>query len=175
MALTRLQNIEQRFTATSFSWDATGLLLTITSHKFIAGITVTVPNIDSAYDSITGVIQVVDANTIRVVSDPVLGRFAEVIVRGFLPGQTGYTDVYSIRKGEGSETVLQSWVTGTGGAAYNVELSMDGTHWINSATVTHTTVSGDTGGFTFTAGWAYIRFNITSLGASTILSIILGD
>lgn len=173
MALTRIQYLEQRLPIEAFEWDATGLVVTITGHKIIEGFTVTAPNFHSAYNSVTGVVEVIDANNFRIVADQVLGSFTEIIVRGFM--STGYSPVYSIRKGEGAETVFQSWVTGTNGATFTAEFSMDGVHWINSANVIHTTTDGDTGGFTFTAGWAYLRLNITALGASTILTVVMGD
>lgn len=173
MALTRLQYLEQRLPIGSFSWDGTGLIVNITNHKLIAGFTVTAPNFHSSYNSVTGIVQLIDANSFRIVSAPVLGSFTEIIVRGFM--STGFTPVYAIRKGEGAETVVQSWVTGTGACTFTTQLSMDGLHWINSTNVIHTTTDGDTGGFTFTAGWGYMRLNVTAIGANTILTVILGD
>lgn len=170
----RIQYLEQRLPIEAFEWDATGLVVTITGHKIIEGFTVTAPNFHSSYSSITGIVEVIDANSFRIVADEVLGSFTEVIVRGFM--STGYSPVYSIRKGEGAETVVQSWVTGTNGATFTVEFSMDGVHWV---TITNSTsielVASATSAFTFTAGWAYMRLNITALGANTILSVVTGD
>lgn len=174
MALTRIQYLEQRLPIEAFEWDATGLVVTITGHKIIEGFTVTAPNFHSAYNSVTGEVEVIDANSFRIVADQVLGSFTEIIVRGFM--STGYSPVYSIRKGEGAETVVQSWVTGTNGATFTAEFSMDGLHWLpitDSNAITLTTEA--TSAFTFTAGWAYIRLDITAIGAATALTVVLGD
>ena len=173
MALTRIQYLERRLPIESFVWDSTGLVVTITGHKITNGFTVTAPNLHSSYNSVSGIVEVIGVNSFRIVADEVLGSFTEVIVRGFT--NTGLTPSYSIRKGEGAETVVQSWVTGTGGCTFTVQFSMDGLHWIDSVNITHTTINNDTGGFTFTAGWAYMRLNITTLGANTILTVIVGD
>ena len=71
--------------------------------------------------------------------------------------------------------VVQSYVRGTGGAVYKVEVSMDSEHWVETATVTHTTTTDDTGFVTIQPGWAYMRPNITSIGVNTNLVIITGE
>lgn len=175
MATTRFQYLDQIFPIESFVWDGTGLVCTITGHKLINGVVAKAINTVSAYDSVTGVVQVIDVNSFRIVAAPVLGSFSEVKVNCYLPTQTGISKTYTIKKGEGSETVVQAYVVGTGGATFDVHLSLDGVGWTNAATVTLDTVNMDTGGFTFTAGWGYIRLNITSLGANTQLVVAIGD
>ena len=171
MASGRQQYLEQRLPIPTFSWDATGLIVNIVGHKLLNGFTVTAVNTSSSYDSVTGIVEVIGADSFRIVAAPVLGSFSEVIVRGFMA--TGLTPAYSIRKGAGAETVVQSWVTGTNGATFTPQFSMNGTNWVPGTAVTHTT--GATSNFTLTPGWAYIRLNITAIGASTILSVVLGD
>lgn len=98
-----------------------------------------------------------------------------VVVNGFLPGQTGGIGQYTLPRQTGNAAIVQSYVTGTGGASYAIEVSLDGIHWISAATITHTTTTDDTGFVTIEPGWAYIRPNITSIGTNTTLSIITGQ
>jgi hypothetical protein len=175
MANTRFQYLDQSFTITSFAWDGTGLVCTLNGHKLINGVVARAINTSSSYDSVTGTVQVINVNSFRIVSAPVLGSFNEVRVNCWLPTQTGVTKTYSLKKGEGSETVVQAYVIGTGGAVFDVQFSLDGVGWTTASTVTLTTVNLNAGGFTFTAGWGYIRLNITSIGTNTQLIVVIGD
>jgi len=175
MANTRFQYLDQSFTITSFAWDGTGLVCTLNGHKLINGVVARAINTSSSYDSVTGTVQVINVNSFRIVSAPVLGSFNEVRVNCWLPTQTGVTKTYSLKKGEGSETVVQAYVIGTGGATVTPEVSMDGIGWRPLTALTLTTTTLHSSHLTFTSGWCYIRLNITALGANTQLVVVVGD
>lgn len=96
-------------------------------------------------------------------------------VKGYLPGQTGPQSAQALQRGMATDAIVQSFVTGTGAAQYNIEVSLDTEHFINSATIIHNTTSGDTGFITVAPGWSHFRANITSVGANTLLTIITGN
>lgn len=175
MATTRFQYLDQSFPIESFVWDGTGLICSITAHKLINGVTAKAINTSSSYDSVTGVVQVINANSFRIVSAPVAGSFKEVRVNCWLPTQTGLTPKYTIKKGEGSETVVQAYVIGTGGATVTPQVSLDGVAWIPLTALTCTTTNLDSKHLVFTAGWGYIRLSITALGTATQLFVVVGD
>jgi len=175
MANTRFQYLGQTFPIESFVWDGTGLVCTITAHKLINGVTAKAINTSSSYDSVTGTVQVIGVNSFRIVGAPVLGSFKEVSVNCWLPTQTGITKSYSLRKGEGSESVVQAYVIGTGGATVTPQVSMDGVGWIPLTALTCTTTTLDSKHLAFTTGWCFIRLSITALGANTQLIVVVGD
>jgi len=175
MAHTRFQYLGQTFPIESFVWDATGLVCTITAHKLINGVVAKAINTSSSYDSVTGAVEVINANSFRIVSAPVLGSFKEVNVNCYLPTQTGTTKSYTLRKGEGSETVVQAYVIGTGGATVTPEMSMDGVAWRPLTLLTLTGTTLNSSHLSFTTGWCFIRLNIATLGANTQLVVVVGD
>ncbi len=99
----------------------------------------------------------------------------KVVIDFYGPSQTGVQEAFTIPRGQGSgNLVIQSYVTGTGGATYTLELSLDAVHWITAvATVTHSGTSGDTAFITVDPAWAYARINPSAIGAATQLTILL--
>lgn len=89
----------------------------------------------------------------------------------FRTGSTG-RQVFTMSRSTGASAVIHSFVTGVGGAVYNVEVSLDGVHWISLATVTHPTVDGDSDFTTVEPAWVYLAINLTSIGADTKLEVL---
>lgn len=89
--------------------------------------------------------------------------------------QTGAQAAFTLPRGQGSgNMIIQSYVTGTGGATYTLELSLDNAHWITSvATVTHAGTTNDTAFIAVDPAWAYARLNISALPAGTQLSVLV--
>ena len=176
MSSSKTHKLRQIFSVQSFSWTGDNLtIVTAQPHLLYNGITVTAHNIDAAYDSVKGAVTVVNATTFTIAGTFTKGNFYQYQVDGFLPGQTGGIGSYSLPRSLAYPVIVQSYVKGTGGAAYKVEVSMDSEHWIEAATVTHTTTTDDTGFVTIQPGWAYMRPNITSIGVNTNLVIIRGE
>ena len=178
MSSSKTRKLRQIFSVQSFSWAGDNLtIVTAQPHLLYNGITVTAHNIDAAYDSVKGVVTVVDATTFTIAGTFTKGNFYQYQVDGFLPGQTGGIGSYSLPRSLAYPMVVQSYVKGTGGAAYKIQVSLDGQHWIDAdgGTISHTTVNDHTAYVTILPGWTYIRPNITSVGANTNLVIITGE
>lgn len=101
----------------------------------------------------------------------------QVVIDYYNAGMTGGQPSFTIPRGQGdTNAVMQSFVTGTGGATYTLELSQDGIHWITAvATVTHAGTTGDTAFVTISPAWAYGRINLSVIGAATTLTVLLGS
>lgn len=99
----------------------------------------------------------------------------QVEILDYSTGQTGGQPAFSIPRGiSSSGAILQTFVTGTGGATYTLELSLDGIHWVLAvATVTHAGTTGDTAFVTISPDWAYGRINPSVIGAATKLTAML--
>ena len=88
---------------------------------------------------------------------------------------TGGQEALTLSSSTALVAVIQSHVSGTGGAVYVVEGSLDNIHWSGDAVViTHLGVDQNTQAITIAPSWAYVRINITSIGASTKLYLNLG-
>ena len=88
---------------------------------------------------------------------------------------TGVTDAHTIPRGTGADTVVQSYVNGSNGAVYKIDLSLDGSHWINYTSVTHGSSDGNTMYNIISPGWAYLRANVTTIGANTNLVLMTSE
>ena len=176
MSSNRVRKLRQIFPVQSFSWSGDDLtIVTADPHLLYTGLTIQADNIDTAYDSVVGIITVVDANTFTISGKFTLGRFFQYQVVGFLPGQTGGVGVYTLPRSTGFPMVIQSYVSGIGGATYTMEVSMDGIHWIQLDSVTHSGTDGATDYKTIAPGWVYFRPNISIIGAETNLVLIVGE
>ncbi len=92
----------------------------------------------------------------------------------YATGQTGGQPSITFNHQTGNSGVVQSWVVGTGGAVYTIEGSLDDVHWSNGdAAVTHAGITNDTQSSTVEPAWAYLRPNITSIGAATKLYFLV--
>ena len=78
----------------------------------------------------------------------------------------------NLNQSSGAAAVVQSFVSGAGGAVYTLDLSLDGVHWVVGQTVTHASANGDVQSQTILPAWAYCSINITSIGVNTKLEAL---
>jgi streptogramin lyase len=89
---------------------------------------------------------------------------------------TGTKTAFTIAKSDASSAVFQSYVKGTGGATYQLEVSLDGSHWVNlGSSQVHTGSNDHTLAQTIEPNWVYGRLNISVLGASTKIYALLSS
>lgn len=166
--------------------------ITQTPHYLTSGSLVDIIEISGTTQLINQAVTVVDATTFTLVGDfinlngniyatsngttltisdsnQVTYTSGKVVIKYFSTGVTGYQVITSPRNQIGS-AVLQSFVTGTGGASYTVNGSLDGIHWSVLSTTTHAGTTGDTQATTIEPSWAYIAINITTIGSATKLT-----
>lgn len=177
MSTPRVKYLKQYFGITSATWNANVLtVVTPVAHNLYNGMTVTMVTPNNP-QQLTGTVTVSNTTTFTIACEAVknVGGWFQYFIIGFLPGQTGGIGAHTIPRGTGASAVVQSYVVGTGGATYAIEVSLDGVHWIPAGTIAHTTNTNDTGFLTIQPGWSYIRPNITSIGASTNLVIMTGE
>lgn len=171
--LTRV--LSQSFAISSTTWN--GGILTIHTpqpHNLFTGVDVfTVPDVGQA--QYEGPVTVISGTSFSLPVERDWGRFGSYTINSFLPGQAGPMQSYSFPRYLGVPTPIQSYVTGTGGASYTLEVSLDGVHWIPVSSTQHDTVSGDTGFTVIAPGWVYLRPNIASIGGNTTLTFITGQ
>lgn len=127
--------------------------------------------------SLPFVVTVVDANTFTFTSTVKYDNISKATITAqfYSAGQTGRQAPFTFQRGTGAALVVQSHVTGTGAATYNLEASMDAIHWFSLGTVTHTGVTDNAQFSTVGPAWAYGVINITSIGAATSLTVIVGN
>lgn len=173
MSASRVKTVGQSFSIRTSSWSSNELTITTaTNHLLYANTPVQIP---TTMGTISAPANVLSANTFKITCDRLNQAPIEYVVPGFVTGQTGGQAKQSIQRGMSTQCVIQSFVTGTGGAQYNIDLSLDGDHWIQVGNVTHTTANNDTGYFVISPGWTYFRPNVVSIGANTLLSLIVGN
>ena len=113
--------------------------------------------------------------TIATYQDFGLNTGTNLEVGYYSTGMTGGQDSLTLSSSTALVAVVQSHVSGVGGAVYTIEGSLDGLHWSTDAVIiTHLGVDGNTQAATISPSWAYLRINITSIGAATRLYINLG-
>lgn len=176
MSTQRVKYIKQFFPLTSYTYNNNVFSVVANNHLLFTGVPVYLTS-DRNYGAVKGIANVTSSNTFTVTTegtffDQQLTHFA---VDGYLPTQTGGQSEHTLPRGTGCDTVVQSYVNGTGGASFVVEVSLDKYHWIPSANITHSTTNNDTGFITISPGWAYMRTNINSIGANTNLVIMTGE
>lgn len=90
--------------------------------------------------------------------------------------RTGFTGriIFTAPKSTGAASVVQSFVTGVGGATYLMEGSLDGVHWtpLTGVDVVHAAVDGNTQATQISANWAYLAANVSVIGANTKLEAL---
>ena len=88
-------------------------------------------------------------------------------------GMTGGQDRFTFSFGQPPSAIVQAYVSGTGGAVFDVEASMTGQHWQTVATVT---LAANAHEFVkITDPWAFGRLKITSIDAATTLKAVMGS
>lgn len=176
MGAQRHRVIKQEFAIASYSWNSNTLTINTTgNHLLFNGVNVTVYG-ENTY-VISGTCTVANSTSFSIATTRVNDTFTKYSVESFLPTQTGTPDrtKYSIARGSDADFVIQSFVTGTGGASYNVDVSLDGIHWIPTANIVHSTANNDTTYLVISPGWLYFRPYLNSVGANTLLTIISGS
>jgi len=177
MSVSRVKYQKQYFPINSYTVDDANNKVNIVANNHILynGINVALTS-NKEYTSYSGEVTVTSANTFTVnCYSKSIQSLTNYCVTGYLTGQTGGQQSITLPRGTGTEAIIQSYVSGTGGATYNIETSLDTSHWIPIATVTHTTTNGNTGFVLVSPGWAYYRANISSVGANTNLVIMSGE
>lgn len=95
-----------------------------------------------------------------------------MFVKYFSTGYTGGGVIEGLTSSLGKPAMVQSYVVGTGGAVYTLEVSLDGTHWLPISTVTHTSTSGHTDYVVIDPVVNFVRANVSSIGAATKLVVM---
>jgi len=174
MSASRIKYFTQSGTIVSATWSNDVFTAnTAVNHLLFNGVNVQLSGQSRTYD---GPVTVLANNQFSVpVTRDNLDNFSSYTVKGYLPGQTGPQNVQSMQRGMNTDAIVQSYVTGTGGAAYTLEVSLDNEHFINAVSFVHTTTSGDTGFVAVSPGWTHLRANVASIGANTLLTIMSGN
>ncbi len=174
MSASRINYITQEFGISSSAWANNVYTANTTANNYLfTGAEVRLLGSVRTY---TAPVTVIANNQFTVnMTAEYRDNYNSYIVKGYLPGQTGARTPQAIQRGMATDAIIQSYVTGTGGAQYTIDVSLDSQHWINAATVAHSTTSNDTGFVTVAPGWCFYRANVASVGANTLLSIISGN
>lgn len=176
MSSSRVKYIKSFFPIRGYSFDSANnaLVVTANNHILYANVDVYLTS-GTQYVAYKTKVTSNTANTFTVPATANLAYLTDYYVNGYVKGQSGPQTEQTLPRGTGCDTVVQSYVSGTGGAVYTIEVSLDKEHWITAANVNHTTVNNDTGFITISPGWAYYRANINSIGANTNLVIMSGE
>lgn len=154
-------------------WAANVLTVTTsTVHNLVTGDIVQISG-NSSPQLLQVAVTVTTTTAFTVVAAPEYSRFlvGKVSIDFFRTGQVGIFP-FTLPRGVGITAVIQSFVTGTGTAGYNLQGSLDGVHWTPLATVTHLGVTGDTQFVTVEPSWTYLAVSVTSIGAATKLEVL---
>lgn len=177
MSLSRVKYAKQYYPVQSYTYDTangTVTIVTPTSHNLWSNLYVSlVSNI--TYAACYGTANVISANTFIVQYSNYIDGLTNYEINGYLPGTTGGQTEQTLPRGTGTDTIIQSYVNGSNGASYIVEVSLDKTHWIATANVTHANVDQDTAFITIKPGWAYYRANVSAIGNNTNLVLLSGE
>ena len=160
-----------QYTAT---WS-TGILsvTTASNHNLVSNDVIKLLAASGNIQNTNHTVTVTGANTFTTPStDAFYSLVGLVEIPFFRTGITG-RQIFTSPHSTGTDAVIQSYVSGTGGAVYTIDQSLDGIHWTPSGiTVTHGTSDQDTQGNALTGNWAYLAANITSIGAATALTVM---
>ena len=123
--------------------------------------------------SVSAISGTTESTVVFSLSDTISINVNAIIVTYFYStSMTGAQDSFTLPLAEGARGIIQSFVSGNGGATYVLEVSLNGTNWNTLATIVHASSDGDT---TFTSvidPWSYYRVNITSVGTATKLYVL---
>lgn len=176
MSTQRVKYIKQFFPLTSYTYNNNVFSVVANNHLLFTGVPVYLTS-DRNYGAVKGIANVTSSNTFTVTTegtffDQQLTHFA---VDGYLPTQTGTKPEQTLPRATGTDTIIQTYTNGAGGASVSFDVSLDTSHWINVGTVTNASVSGNTNYITLKPGWAYYRANVVSIGADTNVVIMSGE
>jgi hypothetical protein len=148
------------------------LIDVLETHYLTTGdlITVRFLNVPQIFENVPVTVTSGTAFTIDTPYDCKIDSRGEIKVRFYSTGMTGTQSPITVNSTTALAAVMQLWTSGTGGAVYTVEGSLDGIHFNTDSNITtHLGVNGDTQAVVITVSWAYLRLNITSIGAATKL------
>ena len=172
MSTPRVKYIKKYFPIESYSYSSGTVTVNATNHGLFTGVPVSLTS-DIHYSSYNGTANVTGANSFTVSSTINPQDLTHFSINGAI--STGVTDAHTIPRGTGADTVVQSYVNGSNGAVYKIDLSLDGSHWINYTSVTHGSSDGNTMYNIISPGWAYLRANVTTIGANTNLVLMTSE
>ena len=172
--MAKLQYHTQILTPTAVSWA--GGVLTIdfaAPHLLVAGhpITLEWQNIGQSINTTVASAPSGTQITVALVSQPSTLNLL-VMIKFYQAGFTGAGVAVPVMHSLGKPCMVQSYVDGTGGASYTLQVSLDGTHWVDVATVTHTLVDEHTDFVVVDPVVNFVRANVTSVGAATRLVVM---
>lgn len=176
MSVSRIKYIKQFFPIQSYVFDSANSQIVITSNNHILYANANI-NLTSGiqYEAYSAKVVSNTTNTFTVAATANLAYLTNYYVNGYVTGQTGGKDPQTLPRATGTDTVVQSYVDGTGGASYSIEVSLDNSHWIDFASISHATSDGNTQHAFISPGWAYMRANLSSIGANTNLVIMTAE
>lgn len=176
MSSKRVKYINQFFPINSYSFDSGNNVINVVAngHSLFTGTRVFLAS-GNRYEAYEKIATKTSANTFSVPSTSNISYLDNYYINGYLPGQTGTKEAQTLPRATGTETIVQSYVSGAGGASYTIDVSLDNSHWIPAGTITHATTDANTGYITISPGWAYMRANVVSIGANTNLVIMTGE
>lgn len=174
MSVSRVRYIKNFFPIVSYTYTNNLITVVANNHNLFTGVDVTLTS-GVSYDAYTAKANVTSANTFTVQCNKHMQNIDSYCINGFLSNQTGEKPAHTLPRATGTDTIVQSYVNGTGGAAYKIDVSLDGVNWIYANTISHGSNSGNTTYITLKPGWAYMRANVTSVGANTNLVIMTGE
>lgn len=181
MATTRVKKPKQYFPIESYSYDLANSNVTIVANTaytnlLFANVSIYLASATQYTDYKTSV-RTVSGNTFTasVATAQYIQNLSHFGVDGYLPGQTGGQTEHTLPRGTGCDTVVQSYVDGTGGASFEIQLSLDKEHWIYFSDISHSNTDGNTSAIFIAPGWAYMRANLISVGANTNLVIMSSE
>lgn len=176
MSVPRVKYIKQYFPINSYIVNTNSVDIVANNHIVYDGLTVSLTS-NKEYTAYSGPVTVTSANTFSVgVAGKVIQSLTHYSINGYLgSSQSGEMNPQTLPRGTGTNAIIQSFVTGEGGANYKLDVSLDTSHWINTANVSHDTTDGNTQFTLIDSGWAYYRANVISIGANTNLVIMSGE
>lgn len=172
MSATKLRYFTQQIPFTS-SWSANVLTCTTAANYLVSGDVITLTAQDSPQELVNVVVTVIDSTHFTVPASSLYSSWTkgDAHIKFYRTGQTGLFTM-TLPRSSGNSAVVQSFVTGSGGASYVLEASLDGVHWATLATVTHAGTSGDNQYVAIEPAWTYIGIQISSIGASTSMVVM---
>ena len=172
MSVSRVKYPKQFSSVVSTTFNSGTVTVTANNHGLFTGIPVALTS-DKNYAVINGFATVTSANTFTIANFTNPQDVTHFAIKGYLT--TGEKEAQTLPRATGTETIVQSYVNGAGGATYKLDVSLDSEHWVNLQTISHASVSGNTSYVTISPGWAYYRANVTTIGANTNLVIMSGE
>jgi hypothetical protein len=176
MSVSRVKYIKQFFPIQAYTFDAANNQLVITSNNHLLYANANI-NLTSGiqYEAYSAKVVSKTTNTFIVSATANLAYLTNYYVNGYVTGQTGAKEPQTLPRATGTETIIQSYIDGSGGASYSIDVSLDNSHWITLGSITHGSSDGNTAFATISPGWAYMRANLSSVGANTNLVIMTGE